>query len=88
MHLKLINTCRCLLQALLDNPAVRMEIAKAHGSTNDNMKDFCDGYIFKSHPVFRSNPLALQIILYYDDIEVAYPLGAKAGHHKLGMINI
>ena len=49
------------------------------------MKDFCDGYSFKSHPVFKSYPQALQVIVYYDDVETANPLGAKAGHHKLGM---
>ena len=62
-----------------------MEVEKPHGTADDYMKDFCDGYSFKSHPVFRSHPLGLQIILYYDDVEVANPLGAKAGHHKLGM---
>ena len=49
------------------------------------MKDFCDGDFFKDHPVFTSNPLAIQVILYYDDIEVANPLGSKAGNHKLGI---
>ena len=51
------------------------------------MKDFCDGDFFKDHPVFTSNPLAIQIqvILYYDDIEVANPLGSKAVNHKLGI---
>ena len=71
-------------QALLENPAVRAEIGKSHCSSSNVMKDFCDGVFFKDHPVFRSNPLALQVILYYDDIETANPLGSKAGNHKLG----
>ena len=65
-----------------------MEIEEPHGSNNDCMKDFCDGYSFKSHPVFRAHPRALQIILFYDDVEPANPLGAKPGHHKLGMHEI
>jgi len=50
------------------------------------MMDFCDGEFFKQHPVFRKHPTALQIIIYYDDIEVANPLGSKAGTHKLGKL--
>ena len=47
------------------------------------MRDLCDGFFYKEHPIFTADPLALQVILYYDDIEVANPLGAKAGYHKL-----
>ena len=46
------------------------------------MRDLCDGFFYKEHPIFKADPLALQVILYYD-IEVANPLGAKAGYHKL-----
>ena len=49
------------------------------------MKDFCDAIFFKDHPVFRSNPLALQVVLYYDDIEVVNPLRSKAGNYTLGI---
>ena len=48
--------------------------------------DFCDGEIYKRHPVFSSDKCALQIILYYDDVEVANPLGSYRGHHKLGRL--
>lgn len=52
------------------------------------MKDFCDGAIYKKHPVFMSHNLALQIVLYYDDVETANPLGSKAGNHKLGIYHV
>ena len=52
------------------------------------MRDFCDGEFFKQHPIFSHHKNALQIILYYDDIEVANPLGSRAGNHKLGKVNI
>ena len=52
------------------------------------MKDFCDGVIYKNHPVFKSQNLALQIVLYYDDVETANPLGSKAGNHKLGIYSL
>ena len=47
--------------------------------------DFCDGSQFKAHPLFSTNPLALQIHLYYDDMEVCNPLGSNTKTHKLGL---
>ena len=67
------------MQALLSNPSVRQEVCCSHHSTDGVLRDFCDA---KAHPVFTTHPDALQFILFYDDIEVANPLGAKAD--KLG----
>ena len=50
------------------------------------MRDICDGQWIKQHVVFTAHPNALQFLIYYDDIEVANPLGAKAGAHKLGKL--
>ena len=63
---------------------VSQEIFQQHNSTDGVMRDFCDAYYMKSHPIFSSYRNALQFILFYDDIEIANPLGAKAGVHKLG----
>lgn len=46
--------------------------------------DFRDGTIYKNHPLFCVDPHALQIIIYYDDVEPANPLGSSKGRHKLG----
>ncbi len=46
--------------------------------------DMCDGELFKEHPIFSSNPQALQLILYFDELQVANPLGTKAKKNKLG----
>ena len=48
------------------------------------IEDYCDGKLFRTHPLFSSDPTALQIMLYYDELEIANPLGCKAGKHKLG----
>ena len=48
------------------------------------MRDFCDGCFVRQNSIFQAHKDALQLILYYDDIEVANPLGSKAGTHKLG----
>ena len=46
--------------------------------------NFCDAQLTRESEIFKNYPTALQLIMYYDDIEVANPLGAKAGIHKLG----
>lgn len=82
------HTCKLYyVQGLLNNPAVYKEITTCHESTDCFMRDFCDGEFFKQHPIFSNHQNALQIILYYDDIEVANPLGSRAGNHKLGKEN-
>ena len=46
--------------------------------------DLCDGEVFKEHVVFSTNPIALQIVAYYDVVELANPLGSKAKRNKVG----
>jgi len=46
--------------------------------------DYCDGDQFKSHPIFSADNRALQIQLYFDEMDVCNPIGSKAGVHKLG----
>ena len=46
--------------------------------------DYCDGTDFQNHELFVEHPKSLQINIYYDDVEVANPLGSKAKVHKLG----
>ena len=41
--------------------------------------------MYHDHPLFSSDPTALQIIGYYDDIEVCNPLGSSAKKHKLSV---
>ena len=52
--------------------------------TDSYLADFCDGSFFKTHPLFQMYPDALQLILYYDELEVCNPLGSHSGIHKLG----
>ena len=61
------------------------QVEKGHQEAGNILKDFCDGTTYCGHPLFSSNPNALQIIFYYDDLEVCNPLGSKAKIHKLGM---
>jgi len=48
------------------------------------MEDFCDGATFATHPLYSVNQNALQIFLYFDEVEYCNPLGSKTKTHKLG----
>jgi hypothetical protein len=69
------------LKTLLSLKDFQTEILNQHGNT---LSDFCDGSIFKAHPMFNSDPNALQVIAYYDELEVVNPLGSYVKKHKLG----
>jgi len=45
------------------------------------MKDFCDGTAFQSSALYSMHPEALQIFLYFDEVEICNP---KTKTHKLG----
>lgn len=59
-------------------------IENGHFSRDTIINDVCDGQVFQSHPLFTAYPQALQIILYYDDLEICNPLGASVKKHKIG----
>ena len=44
---------------------------------NGLLEDFCDGEVVKNHPLFSTDPQALQIVAYYDELEVCNPLGTQ-----------
>ena len=54
--------------------------------TDGLLEDFCDGTLFKQHPLFSQDPYALQIIAYYDELEMCNPLAAHVKKHKLGIV--
>lgn len=82
-YVSLLKTLKCLLE--LGN--VVSEVLNPHAqASNDNLGDFCDGSVFKFHPLFSSDPLALQIIAYYDEVEIVNPIGSYVKKQKLGCI--
>ena len=56
----------------------------SHGLPGDKLGDYCDGEAFLKSTLFQEDPCALQIQLYYDELEVCNPIGSKAKKHKLG----
>lgn len=61
-----------------------LQIKKGHKSASGYFEDFCDGKVFESHPLFSVYNNGLQILFYYDDVEMCNPLGSKRTIHKLG----
>jgi hypothetical protein len=55
-----------------------------HIRSDGLLSDFCDSEAYKNHPLFKRYPRALQIILYFDELEICNPLGSKSNKHKLG----
>ena len=64
------------------------QIFTSHKLDSGKLGDFCDGKLFEEHPLFEQDPGALQICLYYDDLEICNALGAKTKKHKLINIQI
>ncbi|XP_028403169.1 uncharacterized protein LOC114525909 [Dendronephthya gigantea] len=61
------------------------EVDNPHSSDDGIMRDIMDGEFFRNHPIFSKNNKALQLLGYYDDLELANPLGSKAKIHKIGV---
>ena len=59
----------------------------SHKSSNGRMRDYCDSKDFNEHPIFSAEPNALQIQLYYDDIDVCNAIGSKSVIHTLGNLH-
>ena len=54
---------------------------------NDGIiEDFCDSTTFRNHPLFSQDPKALQIIGYFDELEVCNPVGSHIKKHKVGVV--
>ena len=61
------------------------EVDNPHQSQDSNFScDVMDGEYFKQHPILSVDQKALQLLGYFDDLEVANPLGSKTKIHKIG----
>ena len=73
------------LKQVLAKDEVLHQVRTVRASNTTSLHDFCDGQVYRDHPLFSIDPSALQIIAYYDDIEVCNPLGSSSKKHKLGV---
>lgn len=56
------------LRVLLSDGSVLDDIFQCPSRIHNDgvIEDVCDGKVFQSHPIFSNDPLALQLILFYD----------------------
>lgn len=80
-YIPLIDNLRCIMQ----NKEICTELMKPHARDDEYLSDFCDGTLFKGHSLFKEDPTALQIIAYFDEVEICNPLGSYRGVHKLAL---
>lgn len=64
------------------------QVLRPHHRCDNLLADYCDGELYKSHELFGSHETALQIIMYFDEVETCNPLGGHNGERKLGKVLI
>ena len=74
------------LKRLLNDTSVMEYVEHPHQRSDDLLEDFCDVELVRNHPLFSSEPQALQIVAYFDELEVCNPLGTHTKKHKLGIV--
>ncbi|XP_041823596.1 uncharacterized protein LOC121628577 [Melanotaenia boesemani] len=82
MYVPILGT----LNSIFKNSEIRECFLQEKCRKIETYSDISDGLYFKNHPLFSKQKYALQILLYYDDFEMANPLGSKKGIHKLGCV--
>ena len=63
-----------------------LQVENSHKLSLPMLGDYCDGQHYQDHHLFKADPLSLQIILYYDELELCNPLGSRRKKHKIGML--
>ena len=80
--------CKCVkgvLNVIMGISIPFFKIGNPHTRNDGLLRNYCDGDIFRQHPVFSCDPKALQLILYFDEFEVCNPPGSSANKHKIGL---
>lgn len=57
---------------------------RGHRRSDGLLGDYCDGSLYQSHALFSTETVSLQLMIYYDELELCNPLGSKAKLHKVG----
>ena len=61
-----------------------MQVTQEHVHIDGILQNYYDGQAFKNNDLFREHKDGIQLILYYDEVEVCNLLGSKRKIHKLG----
>ena len=63
---------------------------RGYSRDDGRLADYCDGTVYKSHGLFSASDSEippLEIMAYYDDVEMCNPIGSRAKKHKLGKLH-
>lgn len=72
------------MKAILKKESNRNKIFKDHSSKDGIIRSYADSLHCKNHPFINEHENVVQILLFYDELEVANSLGSKTIIHKLG----
>ena len=73
------------VQRIIINNYKKLQVENPHQTLIVGLVgDYCDGKKFQDHSLYRTNPSALQLIIYYDELELCNPLGSRRKNHKIG----
>ena len=72
-----------VLQKLYANTDFKAWLHKERVSTDQTIRSFSDGKVFSQYLLCSCECKALQLQLYFDEVEVANPLGSKTKIHDL-----
>ena len=75
-HFGYIIPLQGTLRRIVRNPSFLTHVAHLHNSQDGILRDDCDGYITRNHPLFQAFPDSLRIRFYYDDVDVADAVGS------------
>uniref|UniRef100_A0A1X7TTU7 Reverse transcriptase Ty1/copia-type domain-containing protein n=1 Tax=Amphimedon queenslandica TaxID=400682 RepID=A0A1X7TTU7_AMPQE len=64
-----------------------LELVTGHSRSDGLLGNFCDSKSFNMQALFSSEPHALQLMIYYDDLKLCNPFGTKTNVHKMELIN-
>lgn len=79
-YIPVINVLKLVLK-----PGVQDLIDREKTLPPGYLRGYRDGHQYQQHGIFKTHPNALRLQLFYDDVEVANPIGSKTGIHKLGL---
>ncbi|XP_076356730.1 uncharacterized protein LOC143249980 [Tachypleus tridentatus] len=77
-YVSLLDTLKCLLK----HDDIFRQVVYSRHSADDCLRDVVDGEHFKNHPFWQETPLALQIILYFDEFIAVNQAGMRAPAYK------
>jgi len=73
-----------VLKLLMSNEKFREVVQSENPNNKGLISSFVDGQHYRNNAFYHDCDLVLRLLLYYDELEIANPLGSKTGIHKIG----